>query len=65
MGQVPVYIEYDSGGKSQVITQSLAIIEYLQEKYPQQGFNVLTNDINHRVQVRYIIIIKPDINPSI
>ena len=53
MGQVPAYIEYDSDGKSKVITQSLAIMEYLQEKYPEQGINVLTKDIDQRAKVIY------------
>ena len=51
MGQVPAYVEYDSLGKSTVITQSLAIMEYLQEKYPEQGINVLTKDIDQRAKV--------------
>ena len=56
LGQVPAYNEYDSDGKSKVITQSLAIMEYLQEKFPEKGINILTNDIDQRSKVIYMEI---------
>ena len=56
MGQVPAYIEYTSDGSSNIITQSLAIMEYLQDKYPENGINILTNDINQRAKVTQIEI---------
>ena len=51
MAQVPAYIEYLSDGQYNVITQSLAIMEYLQEKYPEKGINILTNDVHQRAKV--------------
>ena len=56
MGQVPAYIEYTSDGNSNIITQSVAIMEYLQDKYPENGINILTNDINQRAKVTHIEI---------
>ena len=51
MAQVPAYIEYLPDGQYNVITQSLAIMEYLQERYPEKGINILTNDIHQRAKV--------------
>ena len=51
MAQVPAYIEYLPDGQYNVITQSLAIMEYLQEKYPEKGVNILTNDVHQRAKV--------------
>ena len=51
MAQVPAFIEYLPDGQYNVITQSLAIMEYLQEKYPQKGINILTNDVHQRAKV--------------
>ena len=58
MAQVPAYIEYLPDGQYNVITQSLAIMEYLQEKYPQKGINILTSDINQRAKVVIYSILK-------
>ena len=58
MAQVPAYIEYLPDGQYNVITQSLAIMEYLQEKYPEKGINILTSDINQRAKVVIYSILK-------
>ena len=58
MAQVPAYIEYLPDGQYNVITQSLAIMEYLQEKYPEKGINILTNDIHQRAKVVIYSIFK-------
>ena len=51
MSQVPAYVEYDSFGKPTVITQSLAIMEYLQDKYPGREINILPGNIIQRAKV--------------
>ena len=54
MSQVPAYIEHTSEGKSETITQSLAIMEYLQDKFPEQGINILTNNVTQRAKVFHL-----------
>ena len=51
LAQVPAYIEDNEEGESKAITQSLAIMEYLQDKHPTQGINILTDDIYQRAKV--------------
>ena len=60
LAQVPAYIEYIENGETKVITQSLAIMEYLQDKYPTQGTNILTDDIYQRAKVidKFFIYLK-------
>ena len=48
---MPAYIDYTEDGQPTTITQSLAIIEYLEEKYPTQGINILGHDIFQRAKV--------------
>jgi len=54
LAQVPAYIDYTEDGEPITITQSLAIMEYLEEKYPTQGINILGHDIFQRAKVRQI-----------
>ena len=60
LAQVPAYIENTENGETKVITQSLAIMEYLQDKYPTQGTNILTDDIYQRAKVidKFFIYLK-------
>jgi len=54
LSQVPAYIDYTEDGEPRTITQSLAIMEYLEEKYQSQGISILGNDIFQRAKVRQI-----------
>ena len=48
---MPAFVEYSEDGEPKIITQSLAIIEYLQEKYPLQGINIIGHDVYQRAKV--------------
>ena len=48
---MPAFVEYSEDGEPKIITQSLAIIEYLQEKYPSQGINIIGHDVYQRAKV--------------
>ena len=52
MGQIPV-LEWEEGGRTVRLTQSLAIIEYLEERYPA-GARLLPKDLLARARARQL-----------
>ena len=63
-GTVPTLIITTPLGKSTVITQSIAALEYLEEAYPQLQPQLLPTDIAQRAKVRELVnIVACDIQP--
>jgi maleylacetoacetate isomerase len=52
MGAIPALIDREAGGNAQPLTQSLAILEFLDEAYPSPA--LLPTDLHGRARVRSI-----------